>query len=98
MKPTDNKGGVTRPASGEPLGQPTRRFTHEDLRDPRTLKYMRQRMGRTQQQMADAICMYSIRRYQGWEHHGMRQVSDMLRRYVLLKFDLFLLAEKHSLA
>jgi hypothetical protein len=98
MKPTDNKGGSGGPAFGEPPGQPTRRFTLEDLRDPRTLKYMRERMGRTQQQMADAIGVASIRKYQGWEHHGMRQISDMMRRYVLLKFDLFLLTEKHDLA
>tara|TARA_R100000306_G_scaffold4269_1_gene7105 strand:+ start:563 stop:844 length:282 start_codon:yes stop_codon:yes gene_type:complete len=93
MKPTDYQLTWS-----EPLGQPTRRFTHEDLRDPRTLKYMRERMGRTQKDMAAAIGVGSIRQYQEWEKHGMRQVSDMLRRYVLLKFDLFLLAEKHSLA
>jgi len=79
------------------MGQPTRRFIADDLKDPKTLRYMRSRMGLTQREMASALGASNLRKYQQWEYDGMNQASDLLRDYVLLKFDMFLIAEKHRI-
>ena len=79
------------------VGQPTRRFVADDLRNPKTLRHMRSRMGLTQKEMILSLGGRDLRKYQKWEQDGMNQVSDLLRCYVLLKFDMFLISEKHNI-